>query len=100
MNLHTASTYFKTRYRIRRPSWEPEEYLEYTDELSKVAVSYFHTFNMKKRKTEKHRRVRHEIMNLLSLEDLIATDWELITTGIKTHFNKYGHVEYEESAGW
>lgn len=58
MDIHTAAKYMRHGYRVRRPGWN-------------------HTFDL-------------DLYNLefvkLHIEDLLSTDWELITEGITGHF--------------
>ena len=58
MDIHTAAGYMKHGYRVRRPGWK-------------------HTYDLD----------MHVLVFVkLSLEDLLATDWELITEGIIKDF--------------
>lgn len=69
MDIHTAAQYMKHGYRIRRASDPDLSYLEYHDDTLWV----------------KHKFAGY-LPALLLLEDLLATDWELITEGIIKDF--------------
>jgi len=101
MDIHAAASYLKSRYRIRRACWEPEEFIEHNYELSKRSVSYYSVWNKETKTIEKHRGIQDDdTFTVLTLEDLLATDWEVITTGIRKYFNKYGHLEYDDETDW
>lgn len=100
MDIHAAASYLKSRYRIRRACWESEEFVEYSYDLSKRHVSYTSVWNRETKSIDKHRGVMDDTFQVLTLEDLLATDWEVITTGIRKYFNKYGHLEYDDETDW
>jgi hypothetical protein len=62
MDIHTAAQYMKLGYRIRRTSWGQDEWLEPDAFWDKIPVYQIY------------------------LTELLATDWEIITTGIITDF--------------
>jgi hypothetical protein len=97
MNIYEASAYLKLRYRIRRPHWRPEEFLRaYAGDLAKRKVRRGDKWNSETKLVEHYYYPLDETMYVLSVEDVCATDWEVITTGIKTYFNEYGNLEYEK----
>jgi hypothetical protein len=104
MNIQSALVYVKLGYRIKRACWEPEEFLrEHIDSLQRRAISYESRWNQETKKIEKIRFVSDEdtfANGIVSIDDLMATDWEVITTGIRKYFNKYGHLEYEDDTDW
>ena len=101
MNISIAAHYLKIGYRIRRACWEPEEYLyELADMLERVEVHHSSSFNDKTAKFVEHRYVGHGGPALVFLQDLLADDWEIITTGIRKQFNKYGDFEYDDETDW
>ncbi len=59
----------KAGYRVRRACWPLDVYLK-----------------------------GHDIWGI-DLEDLLADDWELITTGIRKHFGRHG-MEYDDDTDW
>lgn len=67
MNIHTAAKYAWEGYRIRRASWEPDEWI-----------------------SEESMR-RHPITFMI--HDLLADDWEIITEGIVKDFPE---IEYSD----
>jgi hypothetical protein len=99
MNISTAAHYLKIGYRIRRPHWEPEECItECADMLSRREVHYCNI--VKEGGFTKERYVSEGYNADLGLEELLADDWEIITTGIRKQFNKYGNFEYEDETDW
>jgi len=98
MNIHLAAHYLKIGYRIRRPNWEPEELIyECAGMLNKREVHYYGVVDDKG-----HRDCRSvsDSSAPIMLEDLLADDWEIITTGIRKQFNKYGNFEYDDEPDW
>lgn len=102
MDIATAAKYLKIGYRIRRACWELEEYVEECgDMLEKKEIHYSNVYNQETKKFEKHRYLsRWGGINPLGLSDLLAEDWEIITTGIRKQFNKYGNFEYDDEPDW
>ena len=104
MNIQSALVYVKLGYRIKRADWEPEEFLrEHIDSLQRRSVSYNSRWNPQTKEIEKIRSVSDEdtfANDIISIDDLMANDWEIITIGIRKYFNKYGHLEYEDDTDW
>jgi hypothetical protein len=94
MNIATAAIYMEKGYRIRRACWEPEEFLsECADMLDKREVLNYGVID-----DNGHRDVRgvSDSMAIVGLKDLLADDWEIITSNIRKEFNKYGSFEYDD----
>jgi hypothetical protein len=70
MDIQTAAKYADVGYRIKRASWDLNEWI--SEEILR----------------------RHPIS--FTLPDLLANDWEIITVGIVKDFGDNGCVEYEE----
>ena len=104
MNIQSALVYVKNGYRIKRACWEPEEFLrDYCDSLQRRLVSSRSHWNQETKKFEEIRYVSDEdtfINDVITIDDLMANDWEVVTTGIRKYFNKYGHLEYEDDTDW
>lgn len=101
MDIKSIAIYLKLGYRVRRAVWEPEEWLRApTDWLERMEVSYSHVWNRSTGTFEKRRHLTDEFMYVLTLDELLADDWEVITDGIRTHFNKSGQIEYEDDPDW
>lgn len=99
MNIFTAAYYLKIGYRIRRTCWEPEECItECADMLSRREVRHYN--RIEAGNFTKERYVSEGINADLGLEELLADDWEIITTDIRKSFNKYGNLEYDDETDW
>ena len=97
MNISTAAIYMKKGYRVRRACWEPEEYISgIGDMLDKMEVYYLNIWDDKQRKIIEHRRIHSAGICQFEPEDLLADDWEIITTGIRKQFDEYGNIEYDD----
>jgi hypothetical protein len=96
MNIATAVRYFEYGYRIRRSVWEPDEYLtECAGMLDKMEAHTYHEHDSNTGKS-KECRTLSSTNDALMVEDLLAEDWEVVLTGIRKPFNKYGLLEYED----
>ena len=74
MDIHTAAHYMRHGYRIRRANWGVPNYVFIDDvshQLCMCEITPWYVFP-------------HGMTP--SIEDLLATDWELITDGIIKHF--------------
>lgn len=76
MNIHTAASYMKHGYRIRRPSCQELKYLYYKDDMLWADTVFAGNIPVQ-----------------ILFEDLLADDWELILDGI---VDDYGAVKYED----
>jgi hypothetical protein len=94
MNIATAAHYLKLGYRVRRACWEPEELLtECADMLDRREILHYGVID----DTGDHEvRSVTEGPAILGLQDLLAEDWEIITSNIRKEFNKYGSFEYDD----
>lgn len=99
MNILAAAHYLKLGYRIRRTSWKEESFvkLDCTDQPEYFARHEYWTIGGGK--TTHHTYIGGG-MNQMTVDDMLAEDWELITTGIRKHWNKYGTMEYEDDTDW
>lgn len=101
MDIQSAAKYMAHRYRIRRASWHPVDYLTNTGSwLTKHRHYVIHIWDHDLKEIVAHHREENTEMNALETEDLLADDWEVITTNIRKDFNKYGHVEYNDEPDW
>lgn len=99
MNIVAAAHYLKAGYRIRRACWEPEEYLyEIGDMLEKREIHESTVF--KDGKIERLRYLGHNHIASIGLGELLADDWEVITEGIRKHYNKNASIEYNDEPDW
>jgi hypothetical protein len=96
MDIQSAAKYMAHGYRVRRSSWSIEQYLHDYAGITKFQIHVSHVYNFDLKETEDHFHPEQNDMSPLELDDLLADDWELITTGIRTHFNEFGHIEYED----
>lgn len=74
MDIHTAAHYMRHGYRIRRAKWVTPTYVYISDvsrQLCMCEITPWYKFP-------------HGMVP--SIDDLLATDWELITTGITKYF--------------
>jgi len=69
MDIHTAAKYMEQGYRIKRDSDPDMLYLYYKDDALWICYNF----------------VGHLPAHIL-IEDLLATDWELITDNIISYF--------------
>ena len=101
MDIYTAAKYLKIGYRIKRACWEPEECLTECGSMleKKVWIKYGH-FNPETRTFEDRRYLTDEHISAITLEDLLADDWEVVTAGLRKDFNKYGNPEYLDEPDW
>jgi len=72
MDIHTAAQYMRHGYRVRRPI---EIYTIDSTIDPPIKVPFTKVVEMSE-----------NTLQLFDLEDLLATDWELITEGIIKHF--------------
>jgi hypothetical protein len=100
MNIYCVSLYLKIGYRVRRSSWEPEEYLyEIAGLLNKKEIDISRVYDDELQTPVEYRRLV-DIFDPLQLQDLLAEDWEIITTGLRKDFNKFGAIEYNDEPDW
>ncbi len=103
MNILAAASYLKIGYRIRRSLWAIDSYLK-TDWWGDCEFYYrYKYFTIGKvdgiTQTIEHSYIGGGTYNL-NVKDLLADDWEIITTGIRKHHNKYGLIEYDDDTDW
>lgn len=100
MNIFSAATYLKQGYRIKRSSWLPDSFmkLDVLGDVEQYHKMSYHTI-------DKNGLTKHEYMGgglgNLSIDDLLAEDWEIIIIGIRKEFSKHEHgIEYEDDTDW
>lgn len=72
MDIHTAAKYMQHGYRVKR---ETEIYTIDSTIIPAIKVPFTKVLS-----------IDENSYQFLGLEDLLATDWELITEGITNHF--------------
>lgn len=72
MDIHTAAKYMSSGYRVKRVAWTSVDYIY--DSQGSIMGSFTNACT------------KGEFSLSLSLQDLIADDWELITEGVIKHF--------------
>ena len=72
MDIHTAAKYMSSGYRVRRVAWTSVDYIY--DSQGSIMGSFTNACT------------KGEFSLSLSLQDLMADDWELITEGVIKHF--------------
>lgn len=72
MDIHTAAKYMSSGYRIRRTAW--------------TSVDYVYDFHGRIMGSFTNACTKGEFSLSLSLQDLLANDWEIITEGIVKDF--------------
>ena len=106
MDFVSAVKYMKHGYRARRASWHPKSYvkkgvlneLEDYHEMSSYRIGPDETG---KTVTTKHTYMSGGWNNDLDIDDFLADDWELITTGIRKEFSKHENgIEYNDDTDW
>jgi len=100
MDFRSAVVYMKSGYRVRRSSWHPKSYMK----LSIMGdIQQYHEreyWSISKEGTKHHVYIGggDEYVNA---EEILAEDWELITTGIRKEFSKHENgMEYEDDTDW
>jgi hypothetical protein len=99
MNIHAAAVYLKIGYRMRRASWHEDSYVK-TDCLGMPEFYQRREYWSIGGGESTHHTYIGGGMNEMTVDDMLAEDWELITTGIRKHYNKHGHMEYEGDTDW
>ena len=94
MDIHSAAYYLKMGYHIRRSCWESEEFLEDVCGLNKRKFIHLPIWDHEAGKAVVHSKLVDEAMDIISVDDLLATDWEIIIDGIDTYFNSSNRVSY------
>jgi hypothetical protein len=78
MDIYTAAHYLQSGYRIRRPHWGDNEYL---------LLSYNYTVQINTRCLHPSGPDTYEYHSWApKVDELLASDWELITEGIGHYF--------------
>lgn len=99
MNIQSAARYLELGYKLRRQSWHADSYAK-LDCIDSIEIFTRREYwSISKEGLQHHTYVGGGITDL-SIEDLLAEDWEIITVGIRKHFNKYGNIEYEDDTDW
>lgn len=99
MNIQAAALYLKLGYKMRRASWGEGAYVKVDCNGYPEFFARREHWTIANGKSERHFYISGGI-NEMTVDDMLAEDWELITTGIRKHFNKYGNMEYEDDTDW
>lgn len=100
MDFRTVVSYMKHGYRVRRSSWEPESYMKLD------CLGGFEQYHMRESYTIKNgaihkNRYLSNCCSDIDINDVLAEDWELITTGIRKEFSKHENgMEYDDDTDW
>jgi hypothetical protein len=101
MHIMAAARYLEVGYRLRRANWEPEEYIyELAGMIEGIEISYSNIWDTQQEKIIEHRHIGSPGFFQFQMQDLLADDWEVITTGIRKDFNKSGNLEYQDEPDW
>lgn len=95
MDIQSAAVYMNAGYRIRRTSWGPHVYL-FGPFVWKQQIHTSYRYDLEKRKRFITRFAEVNHSEPLEIEDLLANDWVVITTGIKKYFDEFGKVTYKK----
>src|SRR4030042_5278836 len=95
MNILAAATYLKIGYRLRRTSWHEDSYVKADCMGMPEFYQRMEHWSIGGGKSTHHSYIGGGISQM-TVDDMLAEDWELITTGIRKHFNKNGDMEYED----
>ncbi len=106
MNFCSVLHYLKVGYRARRSSWAPDSYIK-SGILGEIEDYCMVTsYSLGKDENDEWKQTEHNYMsggcgNDLKIDDLLADDWELITTGIRKEFSKHENgIEYNDDTDW
>lgn len=106
MDFLSACHYMKSGYRARRAKWAVDSYMKLgtLGDIETYARMESYTIGRDengKSKTTKHSYISGGWGNDLNVDDMLADDWELITTGIRKEFSKHEHgMEYDDDTDW
>lgn len=99
MDIRSAIHYLKQSYRIRRKSWKPEEYVYELIGLYKKEVHESHSYSLQSKTIETRYSIWDDFWQP-TIEDLLADDWEAVTSNIRKHYNKHFNLEYDDEPDW
>lgn len=99
MNIIATAHYLKLGYRVRRSSWHVDSFVKLDCSDMPEFYDRREYWSIGGGKTTHHTYIGGG-MNQMTVDDMLAEDWELITTGIRKHFNKYGNLEYDDDTDW
>jgi len=101
MDLRSAVIYMKQGYRVRRAGWHPDSYMK-LDCLGEIIQFSRHEYwSIGKGELTKHSYVTNDGIRTFEADEVLADDWELITTGIRKEFSKHENgMEYEDDTDW
>lgn len=87
-------------YRVRRASWHPLSYmkLDCCGEIQEYNQREY--WSITKEGTKHHEYIGGG-PEFINAEEVLADDWEVITTGIRKEFSKHENgMEYEDDTDW
>lgn len=96
MDFKSACHYVKAGYRVRRDAWEPKTYMT-ADSCGELSIVFEHIGYTVGEEITEHRYMMG--FPNIEIKDVLADDWEIITTGIRKHFGRYG-MEYDDDTDW
>ena len=100
MNFISAVRYMKHGYRVRRSSWEPESYMKLGAVGDFEQYHIFEHYTLDSDGTHMHRDLINS-GDAVDANDVLAEDWELITTEIRKEFSKRENgMEYNDDTDW
>lgn len=99
MNIQAAAVYLKIGYRLRRASWDAESFVKADCMGQPEFYDRREYWTIGGGKSTHHTYIGGG-MNEMTVDDMLAEDWELITTGIRKHYNKHGNMEYDDDTDW
>lgn len=101
MNIQTAAQYMVLGYRVRRVSWRPDMWIASSGlDIEKGTVFRHQHINDNTGAVTWEDIPSVDDMYTMDFADLLGDDYEVITTGIRKQFNKYGRVEYNDETDW
>lgn len=106
MDFVSACRYMKHGYRVRRSIWAPDSYLKLGVLGELVDYARTESFTIGKDENGNAKTIMHSYIsggwgNDLVVDDMLADDWELITTGIRKEFSKHENgMEYDDDKDW
>ena len=99
MDIKAAAVYLKIGYRIRRASWHADCFIK-TDSGGDIEFYSRREYWSIGGGEMTHHSYIGGGLNIMTIDDMLAEDWELITDGIRKHYNKHGDMEYEDDTDW
>lgn len=78
MNIHIAAHYLKNGYKVRRQCWQVESYMKvgFCSDLDQYHLTEYWKFEGDD--LVKHTHLSSGGLNPLTLDDILADDWEIV----------------------